>query len=397
MVVYREQKWRTLSELIDSCSVDLREYYANGTIETAELIKIIHKCNYELGLQIHKTKETILEVEHFRTKLPADFHFLNFANICHETYSVTPSIGNGLVTEEHISYLPSPDYTTVPCQQVTVQFQPVSATVAYADGTSAVVIFQVGTTSICALSVTNPSNPVFFSVSTNSNCYKLPSGQLSCTAAPCNECNTPLINNCGSVITDPWKQNKVYTICNDQVEIEIVQENKFEVRRYRHIEPLYIQPSRDASAFASYDAFKLHGNTAMLRDGFLQTGRECATVYINYQGIMEDDDGNLLVLDHPMINLWYESEIEHRVLRNLYINGEPDIERRLAFLDKERKEHKFEAMRIAFTPDYKLMKQTLGMARNQEYAKHFAPFSRYFGKHHMSIWFDKLFNAQYRE
>jgi len=404
MVVYREQKWRTLDDILNSISSDMRNYYSEGTIETAELIKIIHKCNYELGLQIHKTKETILEVEHFRTKLPADFHFLNFANVCYETYSVTPSFGNGLVSQEIVTPippLPGPVLSTCPCW--TVVSLGAQTNVTHCDGTIESIDFPANTdgsaktTTICATLISPKSG---LSFTTDHMCWQDLDGTFDCSGpatTPCNTCAAPVINSCLAVDADPWKQNKVYAICNDTVQIEIVQENRFEVRRYRHIEPLYIQPSRDASAFSSYDAFKLHGNTAMLRDGFLQTGKECATVYINYQGIMEDDDGNLLVLDHPMINLWYESEIEHRILRNLYINGEPDIERRLAFLDKERKEHKFEAMRIAFTPDYRIFKQTMEIAREQEYTKHFKPFDRFYGQHWRSIQFDRFFNGQYRQ
>jgi hypothetical protein len=186
-------------------------------------------------------------------------------------------------------------------------------------------------------------------------------------------------------------------VCNDTIGIEIIEENRFYKRTYRNITPLYIQPSREASGFNSYEAFNLQGNTAILKDGFLQTARECGTVYMNYQGVLEDDDGNLLVLDHPMINLWYEAEVSYRILRNLYINGEPDIERRLQLLDKERKEEKGQAMRIAYTPDFNLMKQTFEIFRDREYEKHFAPFSGFFGVHGLSIWFNKFFNGRYRE
>lgn len=395
MTTYKEIKYRTLDDLIDSCSIDLRNYYADGTIELAELIKIVHKCNYQLGLQIQKTKETIIEVEHHRAKLPADFNFLNFAFLCHEYHEIIPSIGNDIVKIEHIIPPISPEYTTVPCIEVTVVDAPTTTIVNNADGTSSEITFPIGTTNICALSVNIVPN---LTTTTNDNCIKLPSGLLSCQKpfTNCEPCNRSQ-NSCSAVDTDPWKQNKVYSVCNDTIGIEIVQENRYDKRSYRHITPLYIQPSREASDFNSYEAFRLKGNIAVLRDGFLETAFECGKVYINYQGSMEDDDGNLLVLDHPSINLWYEAEVSYRILRNLYINGEPDIERRLQLLDKERKEERAEAMKIAYTPDFNLMKQTFEIFRDREYQKHFAPFSMWYGVHGLSIWFNKFFNGRYRE
>jgi len=45
-------------------------------------------------------------------------------------------------------------------------------------------------------------------------------------------------------------------------------------------------------------------------------------VYISYQGAMEDEDGNLLVLDHPYCNEYYEYALKERILENMVFAGE---------------------------------------------------------------------------
>ena len=56
---------------------------------------------------------------------------------------------------------------------------------------------------------------------------------------------------------------------------------------------------------------------AEIKDGFLLTNFTSGKVYINYQGAMEDDEGNLLVLDHPYCNEYYEYALKQRILENM--------------------------------------------------------------------------------
>ncbi len=54
MTTNKELQYRSLDQLIDVISVDLRSYYSDGVIEVGELIKVAQKCNYKLGLQINQ-------------------------------------------------------------------------------------------------------------------------------------------------------------------------------------------------------------------------------------------------------------------------------------------------------------------------------------------------------
>jgi len=117
MVTNREFKYRTLDDIIDSASIDLRGYYSDGVIEIAELIQIVQEINWELGIQIQQTKETVLDIDNGRTKLPNDFDFLNFGAICTQYtqyYNFQPP-----VKYEVPFAIPQPGVQTVPCWNVT--------------------------------------------------------------------------------------------------------------------------------------------------------------------------------------------------------------------------------------------------------------------------------------
>ena len=55
---------------------------------------------------------------------------------------------------------------------------------------------------------------------------------------------------------------------------------------------------------------------------FYLTTFKTGKVYLSYQGAMENDQGDLLVLDHPYCNEYYEYAIKQRILENMVWNGE---------------------------------------------------------------------------
>lgn len=105
-------KYRTFDQLFEDVSVDFKNYTQQGMIDPATLIKIARKCNYDLGFRIYRTRQTVLEVEHGKVRLPDDFHILNFATVCGE-YTVTEAQPQGTWIEER---LVAPDYVCEPGQ-----------------------------------------------------------------------------------------------------------------------------------------------------------------------------------------------------------------------------------------------------------------------------------------
>jgi hypothetical protein len=97
--VRKELAFRNFDELLNSVLVDLRVLEEEGMIEPAQLIKIAERVNYDLGLKINQTKETLIDVENYIAKLPEDFYTLNFAMLMGRYRDVSEVFWAGRVTE----------------------------------------------------------------------------------------------------------------------------------------------------------------------------------------------------------------------------------------------------------------------------------------------------------
>lgn len=91
-------KYRTFDNLLDEAATDLHTYNLEGMIEPAQLFKVVLKINKELGLKINQTRQCMLEVDHHKAKLPADFYSANFALLCGK-FTVTTPVLSGRHTE----------------------------------------------------------------------------------------------------------------------------------------------------------------------------------------------------------------------------------------------------------------------------------------------------------
>ena len=89
--------------------------------------------------------------------------------------------------------------------------------------------------------------------------------------------------------------------------------------------------------------------------------------------LSEDDEGNLLVLDHPVINEYYEYAMKQRILENLYINGE-DVSQKMQLIEQRLKAARNNALSIVNTPDFAEMYKVWQMNRKAQYNKYYDMF-----------------------
>jgi hypothetical protein len=115
---------------------------------------------------------------------------------------------------------------------------------------------------------------------------------------------------------------------------------------------------------------------AWIRDGFIWTNFETGNLYINYQGAMEDDEGNLLVPDHPMINEYYEYAIKKRILENLLMDGQ-NVTAQLQMVMGEYRGARNNALSIVNTPNFSEMQKVWAMNRKAMYSKYYDMFKSY--------------------
>jgi len=393
----KELKYRTFDDLMTEIYNDLPSLAREGLIEPAQLIKVAQRVNQEIGLKINSVKQTILPLEFGRAKLPNDFHVLNLALLCRSYVTVEPGLFNGIQSETRVTPIQNPNsvpqLTSCPCW--TVEAQGAQVTVTYCDGTIESVYFppnddgSVKTTKICASTLVR-SGGGSFSATTNSMCYNIPeTGQLSCTL-PVKDlcgCDTPAADTCAAIDTDPWHQNRVYTTCDNTMQVNVIEYHSNQIRQYSEFERIQMVPSKEATAFCVNTQFRDAPHQGHIQNGFIHVptmrdanngygnDRGQGKVYISYMGAMEDEEGNLMVLDHPKINEFYEWAIKARIFENMYLNGEPDIERRLDLAKRELKTARAEALSIATMPDFYEFKKTIEQNRRAMYHKYMHPFS----------------------
>jgi hypothetical protein len=255
-------------------------YSLEGMIEPQQLIKVVQRINYDLGLRIFKTKEEVLDIENNLVKLPDDFYVMNYALLCGQ-YKVEQPAMSGTHVEEVII---DPATVTTPCGD--------------------------------------------------------------------------------TCITD----------CGDHM--RLVQKLQYETRIYDINTPITLTGnSKSISCDCPNTSYK-SPYVGKLKDGFIYMNLETGKLYVNYQGALEDEDGNLLILDHPMINEYYEYGLKQRILENLYMNGE-DVMQKLNLIEQRFRGARNNALSIVNTPNFKELSKLHDMNRRAMYGKYYDQFKSY--------------------
>lgn len=161
--------------------------------------------------------------------------------------------------------------------------------------------------------------------------------------------------------------------CGDFIVVEKIRN---EVRTYDHFEKVHMNPSKFLSQYAQ--SMGLAGNSSVwhaeIKNGFIYTNLEEGKIYVNYEGALEDDEGNLLVIDHPMINEYYEYALKKRILENLAMNGE-DVVQKMNIIAPEYRAARNNALSIVNTPNFQEMQGLWAKNRKAQYNRYYAMFS----------------------
>jgi hypothetical protein len=165
---------------------------------------------------------------------------------------------------------------------------------------------------------------------------------------------------------------KTYSVCNN-THVKVVEKKKFITREYEDFCKLYISPSSYSSKENTCGPHETKYH-AEIKHGFLYiTGVNFGKIFISYESNMEDEEGNLLVIDHPEINEYYEFSMKERILYNLYMNGE-DTERKWKLTQEEMRKARNNAYTIVNTPNFREMQETWMINRRAMYHKYYNQF-----------------------
>lgn len=84
---------------------------------------------------------------------------------------------------------------------------------------------------------------------------------------------------------------------------------------------------------------------------------ESGEIYLSYISNMTDEKGNLLVLDHDLVNGYYEASIKEKIFLDLWNNGEDCYQKYVDVRDVQLPKFRQEARRIVHTPEYKALRK----------------------------------------
>lgn len=154
----------------------------------------------------------------------------------------------------------------------------------------------------------------------------------------------------------------------EKIFVQVVEKRSFETKVYETFERVNI-----ATSTGRKDALDDSGRNGYIKNGFLYTNIEQGKLFISYQGALEDEDGNLLVLDHPVINEYYEYAIKQRILENLFIAGE-EVSQKMQLIEQRLRAARNNALSIVNTPDFSEMYKVWQMNRKAQYNKYYDMF-----------------------
>lgn len=309
-------KYRTYNQLFEDVTVDLKNYALEGLIDPHSFLKVARRCNYDLGFRVYRTRQTILEVEHGKVRLPDDFHIVNFAIVCGES-TVTEALPQGTNIEERL--IVAPDYVCEPGQPST------------------------------------------------------------CETPPPDPCNDP-IDPCNNI--DPCTGTCI-TKCGE--EYQLIQKINTHTYTYKTKFHLLITDKEYACNDICTNNLTPTGITGLMSNGkgpidqakidqgWLLTNFDSGKVYISYIGDMIDDDGNIMVPDHEMINEYYEYAIKERLLENLVMNGE-DVGERYNLIASKLRAARNNALTIVNTPNFKELQKLWQVNRKAQYHNYYNMF-----------------------
>jgi len=318
-------RYRTFDQLLDACRIDFTQYDLTNYIEPQQLIKVAKRVSYDLGLRIMMTKETLLEVKKGKVRLPADFFVLNYALVC-DNVTVHQPVSQGTFIEERPLILPT--------------YKPIGPAIIdpCTDGTV--------------------------------NCH-------TC-GIPCNTCTCQKLPAACPPLADGQSYCKTPRLelnCKGET-FELVQIIHGQTRTFRRMWPLRLITNNQTIACDCPNLYVKCPENAWIQGDFLFTNMETANIYISYQGQLEDEDGNLLVPDHDMLNEYYEYAIKQRILESLIMNDEP-VGQKLQIVENRLRVAKSAANTLVNTPNFAEMKEMWWANRKAQYGKYYEAFKSY--------------------
>lgn len=114
-----------------------------------------------------------------------------------------------------------------------------------------------------------------------------------------------------------------------------------------------------------------------IEDGYITTSFEEGVLYLNYLTDMTDEDGNVLILDHPLVTEYYEYSVKKHLLENWMLNSNADVAQKLMYIKNELRDARLRALGFVNTVEYSQIRDFYRQNRLQFAKKYYSMFSDY--------------------
>ena len=182
------------------------------------------------------------------------------------------------------------------------------------------------------------------------------------------------ITACGESAT--CKDVCVIKTCDDSNSHQLVQRiGPDQYRTFNTWTQLRIQDVNDKVCYCP-ELGAQAGDIAEIKDGYLITSFTTGKVYLSYQGAMEESNGELIVLDHPYCNEYYEYAIKQRILENMVFQGE-NVSSQLGLIEQRLRGARNNALSFVNTPNFAEMRKMHNVNRRAQYHNYYNMFLSY--------------------
>ncbi len=184
------------------------------------------------------------------------------------------------------------------------------------------------------------------------------------TSDPCNPTN----NTCHQ-----WPySNKPVCLTKCDTGYQLIQRVNTETRTYKFMFPIRFTNPRFTDCNCPNLFFKCT-NEAYIKDGFVFTNFDCGNLYINYEGALEDENGNIMVPDQPFLNDYYEYALKEKIIESVFLDGDTQYLNLYQLVQAKLKSARNNALSITNMPDYREMKQVWENNRRAYYLRYYQP------------------------
>ena len=344
-----EIKYRSFDELLASVQVDFDGFNLDGYTDPQKLIKVAMRVNRHLGLRINPSKQKCLEVCDGKVRLPDDFHVLNFALVAEDRHRQVLTKTDKTYTEQLLEDILSVEMLN--SQKRISQY----TTVVDLEPGLTVIEHNLNTKDMVVQIITPDGQLLAFDYFTPTDITVSIKSELEETLE-----NVKIVMLGSPRVYENAELTRLVDLQNNPM-VKYVRSQM--VDTYKRVKPLKItRKSKVIEGCMNFTAQHCE-HSGYIDDNFFVTSFKEGMLYINYCSTMEDDDGNLLVLDHEGVNEYYEYALKERILENMILNGEERFGQRYQLVVEKLRQARNNAIRYIRTPDFKEMEEVWWMNR----------------------------------